>query len=371
MRVRLLALSLLTSFALSASAAITGTVMNRDGQPLPGAKVSVFALETAEARRARLVSRSPERQALATAQTDSKGSYSVAVPAGPAVVDLRAEVRGYAPATLRAQRDEEVGALPLSKADMKQGTVTARGKGVAGATVVWMAGASEWVAVTDSDGRYSAPDPARWAGRMVIFHPDYALLDEAGAGPAAPLQKKGLDRSLQDGVTIGGRVLAMDGKSPAAKAAIFVDEWPVAQSGDDGAFTIAHAPKSWKSVQARLGDQFGTRAAAAGPLSIRLAKAPTVSGTVRDAKSRLPLQHTEVRVSSRNFGDPRAVTYSTFTDAKGTYSLSVVPGTFDASAWRVEYATSESPVTLSPGESVQRAFNLNPLARISGTVVDE
>ena len=43
-----------------------------------------------------------------------------------------------------------------------------------------------------------------------------------------------------------------DGQTPAARAAILVNEWPLATSGDDGTFTVAHAPKEWREVEAYL-----------------------------------------------------------------------------------------------------------------------
>src|ERR1043166_2431911 len=53
MRARFFA-TLAVLIALPAFASITGTVMTRDGQPLAGAKVSVYSFESADARRARL-----------------------------------------------------------------------------------------------------------------------------------------------------------------------------------------------------------------------------------------------------------------------------------------------------------------------------
>jgi len=369
MRARL-TFTLLSLLAFPTFAAITGTVINRDGQALAGAKISVFALETVDARSVRVVSRTPERQPLATVQADAKGSYSITVPPGPAVVDLRAEARGYAPAQSRVQRDDETGAIGLTRADMKQGTMTAKGKPLAGATVLWMSGLTESVAVTDENGRYSAPDPSKWANRLVVIHPDYALLEEAGVGPLGTLHKKGLDRTLREGMAVKGRVVAADGKTPVAKASLHLDGWPLVQSGEDGTFTITQAPRKWETLLARSGGLYAVRAQAPGLLTLRLAKAATVGGTVRDAKTRLPMQNAEVRLAPRMMGDARALT-STFSDAKGNYTLTAPPGAYEVSAARTEYAASESAIAATAGQSLQRQFSLNPLARISGTVLDD
>ena len=58
--------------AMSASAAITGYVMNGDGQAIAGAKVESFAMETVDAERARLASNTPERTPLASADSDAR-----------------------------------------------------------------------------------------------------------------------------------------------------------------------------------------------------------------------------------------------------------------------------------------------------------
>src|SRR6059058_1506142 len=131
-------LSLVLTLPLFAS--ITGTVINPDGQPIAGAKVAIFSSELVEARRARLLSKTPERPALATTESDSKGNFSFDSPKEP-VVDVRVEASGYAPDALRAQNDEDLGAIELGNAVVKKGTITASGKPLAGATVAWVGGA--------------------------------------------------------------------------------------------------------------------------------------------------------------------------------------------------------------------------------------
>src|SRR5438105_11019387 len=93
---------LLPAFLTSSSvfASITGTIINSDGQPIAGARVSIYATETIDARRAWLVSRAPERAPLATKAADSKGSFALDSPKEP-VVDLRIDATGFAPDALR------------------------------------------------------------------------------------------------------------------------------------------------------------------------------------------------------------------------------------------------------------------------------
>src|SRR5688500_9712731 len=60
---------ILSLLAFPAAAAITGSVMNADGLPVAGARVSLMAQETPEASRARLLSPAPDPVPLGTAQT--------------------------------------------------------------------------------------------------------------------------------------------------------------------------------------------------------------------------------------------------------------------------------------------------------------
>ena len=98
MRKVFVVLALLFAAAVPSTAAITGYVMSSDGQPIAAAKVEVFSLEPLEAARARLLSSAPERVALKTAETDSKGKFTLESPKDP-VVQLRVSAKGYAPAS--------------------------------------------------------------------------------------------------------------------------------------------------------------------------------------------------------------------------------------------------------------------------------
>ena len=131
-------LSVLFAFcfvALRSFAAITGVVMTNDGQPISGARVSIRAFESTDAARVRLLSATPEAVPLLSAQTDSKGTFSLESPKD-ATVDLSIVARGYEPQQRRIERDEEVGAIVLTKAETRKATVTAGGKPVPNALVV-------------------------------------------------------------------------------------------------------------------------------------------------------------------------------------------------------------------------------------------
>src|SRR5690242_2230550 len=90
LRARIAFAAALLSLAVPSFASITGVIIDRDGKPITGARVSMFALETRDARRERLMSKTPERVPLATINSDSKGAFTLATPKD-AVVDLQAD----------------------------------------------------------------------------------------------------------------------------------------------------------------------------------------------------------------------------------------------------------------------------------------
>src|SRR5687768_17225507 len=94
-----------TSFA-----AVTGTVMDRDGKPVGAASISIFPVETADARRTRFAIGEPEK-AIAVAQSDAKGNFSIAVPKEHPVVDVRIAAADFAPEGIRAETHDEIGAV--------------------------------------------------------------------------------------------------------------------------------------------------------------------------------------------------------------------------------------------------------------------
>lgn len=354
-------------FTSSAFAAIVGTVVNPDGQPVAGAKVSSFAPETIEARRLRLVSKSPERVPLASVTTDSNGRFTVD-DKKESVVDVRVEAKGFAPTSARYATDEDAGAIALTVAAMKTGTITANGKPVAGATVVW-SGDAEVIATTDEKGKYSVPDPDKWANRLTVIHADYAPLDE-GMAPFGD-SRKNVDRTLAAGVALSGRVVAADGTTAVPKVPIFVDNWPMATSGDDGAFTIPHAGKDWAQVEARVGDRAAARARMTGAINLKLTKGGVISGVVRDVKTNQPLAGAELRLTSGT-GPFAAASRVAFSDAKGNYTLSpMVAGNYQLNATRPGFNAPPVAIAVPPGQAVQKPVYLSERARVSGSVVDE
>lgn len=355
------------SFVVPLHAAVIGTVINMDGKPLPGAKVSLFAPELIAAQRSRLMAAEPQRTPLTTVSTDSNGRFSIDVPKEQPVADIRIEAVGYAPLAGWFAADEDAGAMLMTQAPAVRGTITANGKPLANATVVVL-GAAEYTTKTDADGHYSVPDSSKWASEILVLHPDFAILVE----PIGPLvAKKSPDFTMIAGVAISGRVVGEDGQTPAGDVPIFLDGWPAARSAADGTFTIAHARKEWTTVEARSGNRIAQRArAGGGALTLKLANGALISGNVRDVKSKLPVVGARVAIAPGRFG---GATLDAITDGKGNFTLRpIAGGTYDVRASRPGYAiTGAQAVNVKGADAVQKDLLATAHGCITGSVIDD
>lgn len=366
MRTLLAVLSFLLFAALPAFSAVTGVVMTSDGQPVAGARVLAFALELPEARAARITAESSERIPLAFADTNAKGAFSVDT-AKERYVSLQINAPGYAPETAQGERDEELGALVLQRVENRSGKLTAAGKPAAGAKVVF-SGAAELIVTTDEQGRYSVADPVKWAYTVLILHPDYATVEESTRAFGSKTFK--LDRTLEKGVAITGKVVSTDGKTPLAKAELTINGLPVAVTGEDGSFNVAHAPTKWRTIQARSGDLVGASAFTKSAAVIRMTRGASVSGSVRDAKTQAAVANMPVSLFPGSGMGAR--TRTTFTDAKGNYSITgILPGSYDVRAVRQDYSMASISASLAAADKATKNLLVTQLARVSGTVLDE
>ncbi|MCU1348020.1 MAG: hypothetical protein JWO56_1050, partial [Acidobacteria bacterium] len=371
-RLSLFVLALLFLTVTTSFAAVTGYAVNRDGQPIAGASISLYAPETIEASRARLLSGKPQRDALASSASGSSGRFTIEAPKdAPPFVDLRIDAKGFGPSQLRVERDDDLGAIALVPAEPKRGTVSAGGKPVAGATVVWTAGSDEAVATTDADGHYTVPDPAKWANRLTIFHPDHALVEETFGSFEG--RRPQLDHALSLGVPLAGKVVGEDGQTPAAKASILVGERALATTAEDGTFTIPHGPVKWETITAVAGPLAGLRArTASGPVVIRLGRAASLIGRVVNAKTQTPLSGAEVRLIRSLSPGRREGVDSAVADAKGNYAFSsLLPGTYSVDLARPGFTGRPVDVTVIAAQKATKNLAAIEDARVSGSVVDE
>src|SRR5712691_2639983 len=156
---------LLLLAARGASAAITGIVVDDQGQPIAGATVRAYAAEPSSAQRVRLIKGDFARQPLATATSRADGRFSLDAKSLP--VDLVAEAPGRETAVIETNDGEDVGAIALGRADRRI-KITAEGKPVPNAAVIF---SSAVVLRTDAQGE--VPDTRPGWPKLVISS-DYA-----------------------------------------------------------------------------------------------------------------------------------------------------------------------------------------------------
>jgi hypothetical protein len=294
--------ALLLTAASAAHAAITGTVVDPDAKPIAGATIRAYAAEDSAAMRARLLAGKVDREPLASAQSAENGAFSIDVK-GAAAVDVTIEAPGRHHATIPTVDGEDLGAITLAPPPTRMIRVTSGGKPVANAIVV--AGAE--VAKTNASGEVPL-----MSGTLFVVHPDYAI----GRGEAA----NGTEVRLTRGVAVRGRVI--NGAGPVPHAMVMVNGWPLAESTDDGSFTIAHAPDKWQTIYAVRGNEVGSaNRSKASSVDIRLAPGSAFTGTVRDAKRGATVSGARMTLNGND------ASMTAVTDAKGTFTFApLAPG---------------------------------------------
>ncbi|HEY2090970.1 MAG TPA: carboxypeptidase regulatory-like domain-containing protein [Thermoanaerobaculia bacterium] len=333
-------------------AAISGSIVDANGNPVAGATVRVYRVEPRPDLLRRIVSGKIDVEPLVTAKTSDTGDFRFDKVAQP-TVDLVAEAAGRETVT-RFTADGEDITLMMREAKPRRFSVTANGKAVPNAIVMY---GRALFTKTGEDGTFElttlAPTPI-----VTVYHPDYAPLEVA-----IPRNETAL--KLLTGTKLTGTIIGTDGK-PAANLAVDADQWPLAKSGDDGAFTIAHAPAKWRELHADTESDLATTPRAAGSsYTLHLRRGTTVTGVVRDAKTRMPVVGMIVGLRANG----------AITDASGAFTFSpVLPGRYPFSGSHPLYQL----VTAGPLSSIEVSTNgskqsiaATPLPLISGTVVDE
>jgi len=294
---------------------VSGRVISSDAKPIGAATVSAYAQETAESRAERLMA-GRSRAPLGTVGSTADGSFQLDT-INP-VVDVEVRAEGFAPSFVTVVNGQPLTAA-LTRAKSRRGVVTAKGKPITGATVVWMAGggssgaSTELIVKSGADGSYDVPDPDVWANGLVIIHPDFGLLERS---PDLAKWPPSLAHELDDGVAIEGSVVEERSGQAVAGARLWVGGWPLGKTAAGGAFLIGHAPSAWRSVLARTDGLVGT-AKPAGRLVIQARPARALSGVVRDAKTREPIAGAMVALQSL----PWEALWTAASDARGRYTF--------------------------------------------------
>jgi len=341
------------------SAAVKGTVMNMAGAPLAGARVDAYLPESSEARAERFLAENPRRAAIASATTDTAGNFSLDVKKEPAV-DVAVEAAGHEPFTLALAGDDDAGAIALRAAPPVTGLITASGKPIANARVMFLNGISEHGTTTDAEGRYAAPDPRIWALQMRVHHPEFApLLERMSGRKLSPNQK------LVPGISVSGRVLAEDGRTPVAGAKVTAGSLRTV-SGEDGTFTLLHVPEPRPAIRATMGDRIAADNTRSNSINLRLAKAGSVNGVVRDAATQRPLQGVRVTLGLSESAE------TAVTNSAGAFTLgNVLPGRHRIVAVLPNFTFAGIDADIRPGDKVTRTLAGTQNATVTGMATDE
>jgi hypothetical protein len=327
-------------------AAITGTVVDADAKPIAGATIRAYTAEDSSAMRARIIAGKLDREPVATVQSAENGSFSIELKS-PAAVDVVIEAPAHSRATIPTVDGDDLGAITLGPPPTRMLKVTSGGKPVANAIVI----SGLEVARTNAEGEV----PATLNGAALVAHPDYA--------PASREPANAPSVRLTRGVAVRGRVVK--GSEPVAHAIVSINGWPLAESGDDGTFTIAHAPDNWRSISAVRGNEAGTvTRSKAASVEIRLGTGASFAGTLRDAKRGAAVASARMTLTGAG------VSMIVLSDAKGGFTFApLLPDDYQLSGLHSAYAIESAAVQVPATRS--RAVAAQPFARARGHVLNE
>src|SRR5205085_3074524 len=236
--------------------------------------------------------------------------------------------------------------------------VTADGKPISNAVI---SVSSTWAAKTNADGTVDLPKLASAGAGIIVAHPDYAPTSTSFNSSTNEVK-------LTRGVIVRGRVVAPDGRTAVPKAQIAIGNWLSAETADDGSFTIAHAPTGWSWLRATTSDGAAIVSnSGAASYTLRLGPPASISGSVRDTKTRAAVAGTFVWLGIRNEGAPIDATAA---DAKGIFTFNGVPPLqYTITALHPAYQIDVAPIDAN--DHAPHVLSAIPLARVRGIVIDE
>lgn len=287
----------------SPTTAVTSGKVVCSGVSCAGLQVAAYVPETERERFARL-SAGTRRQPLASASVDESGRFALQLASGR-VVDLCVTGRDLLPAGTRvASGASDVVLVAQPAASVAGRVVSAAGKPVPNAKVLWWSDSAELSTPADADGAFAAPDPRQWNASVAVLAAGLAPYVDRGAGSHVP----SANITLEEGVTVRGTSAARAGSR------ITVDGWPRGVAGENGQIAIEHAPAQWTEIAVDDGERtFVAEPAAAG--ASRFADARLrVEGTAEDAASHQPLRSARVEL---RLPDGRAL--ERLTDDRGRF----------------------------------------------------
>jgi large repetitive protein len=345
---RKLAILLAVTASTNLYAAITGTVFDSDAKPVAGATIRAYVPENFAAMRARVLAGKIDREPIASVKSAENGTFSIEVKDAIAV-DVVIDAPSHPRISVATVDGDDLGAILLAPPAPRMLRVTSGGKPVANAIVV----SGTDISRTNAAGE--VPTPA--GNSTYVVSPDYAI---------ARRDTNSFEVKLLRGVAVSGRVTNPAG--PVAHAVVSINGWPLAESGNDGTFTIAHAPDRWQAISAIRGSEAGiaTRPKT-GALEIRIVPGTTFAGTLRDTGRGGPVAGARMTITTPTTDDE---SMTTVTDAKGAFTFGpLLPHVYQIAGVHPAFSIESAPVTLPATRT--RAFAAQAFARAKGRVIDE
>jgi protocatechuate 3,4-dioxygenase beta subunit len=380
------ALSLLLVVPAARAASVSGRVLDSGGTPVAGVTVVSEAYRTEERTRVD-ETKGVTPSSLAETKTDADGRFRLTIEKPGVEVSIRM-LPGALPGALLegpfdSSEDVALDELELPAVEKVSGRVTDEmSNPIAGAKLRTVSGfglEEEDVsfyaeATTGADGSFSITNSPIGGGGLNARAPGYAPFARPG------FQRRAVANvTLKSGGTIQGTVLDPSGKP--AEGAIVVCGLLAAQTDASGMFRLAgvlpgtHTVEAlWKNDFAAQKDTVRIKKGEAAGVSLRLARAAAVAGTVVDEKTRRPLPGVRVSASTGAFFNRgERSSRRGRTDAKGRFRISgLASRRYNVRAAKSEYLPVSMPgvvATVAAPGTVSIA--LQKAAGITGRVTDE
>lgn len=348
------------TIVMEAGVSISGRVLDPEGKPVAGAQVRFGAGDGSDpmmAMAGAFLRRAEPRL------TGADGGFELpGARAGQAsVVEVKADgflLANSEPVTVAAGTTPKPIEIKLRRAATLEGRVTSKdGKPISGVEISWqekddaqgdrelrrmVRGAQATPAYTDATGHYSLADVGVGEIKVAFTHSQFVDLDDQ---PVTTAEGKvaTLDVQLDQGLIVSGAVIGPDDR-PVAGARVWLRSnemsvWENAKSDEAGKFSFAGLKEGTYLVNGSsegLTNSSSEVSAKAGgpPVTLRMAKALKIEGTVRFADGR-PVVGAQVSASSEKGGSGAQTDGTGAFEmdglTAGTYSLEVNSGWGDPS----------------------------------------
>jgi hypothetical protein len=302
---------------VSSASAMSGVIVSADGKPVPSATIEIARAQSAAERHAIAVGLRKSAPPIAHTTSGPDGSFSVKLDV-TGIVQVNVRVDGFAPAAVLTTSDDDLVAVRLDPATMKKGRVTGGGAPVKGALVVVDDERGQTLAVrTAPDGTFSIPAPERWASRITILHPDYAIF-QSGAN-----ELTSLNFAMTAGIPLPGVAIERADGSAATDYTYLVTSFPLATIHGDTRSVFATAVRD-QELRVEIPGEMAIVLDRATKKPIRTAATKTIEGTIRDERGRALAGVPVVAWSEHMQGTlAEGAERSAISDANGRYRIEV------------------------------------------------